>query len=236
MTPLVEIQERLKRADPHYTTHFRMHQVLSFTNNLADHLCSSLLLGLSAVNQVDHFSQLPLCCSLLTIWVSAHPHTSVSCQPPWISIYLLICKFPVTVHPSAIHPLPLLLSQYGLQSPLSCVRWPSLLFWQQTVTCQHSQSTSGLQYHCWRAGKGEDLKTGRSSNFCAVEGIPLEVLALGSSLTIVKSLISLVLVLFHRLGTGITSLVPQVWPEVQVARRSVYLAWFPACSRSLGMP
>lgn len=99
--------------------------------------CLSLSLGLSAATQIDHISQLPLCCSLLTIWVSAHPHTSVSCQTPWISIYLLICEFPATAHPSAIHPLPLLLSQYGLKSPF-CITWPSRFFWQQVVTCQRS--------------------------------------------------------------------------------------------------
>lgn len=184
-------------------------------------MCSSLSLGLSAATQIDHFSQLPLCCSLLTIWVSAHPHTSVSCQIPWISIYLLICKFPATVHPSAIHPLPLL-SQYSLQSPLSCIRWPSLLFWQKQSPVSIPSLPLVSNIIAGEQAKGEDLKAGHRSNLCAVEGIPLEVIVLGSGLTIVKSLISLSLVLFHRRETGISSTVPQVWPEVQTARSSLH--------------
>lgn len=78
-----------------------------------------LSLSLAAVTQIDGFFQLSPPGSLLTICVSAHPHMSVSHQTGWISVYLLICKFPASGHPSAIHPLPLLLLQCVLQHPFA---------------------------------------------------------------------------------------------------------------------
>lgn len=76
-------QGRLKTAEPHYTVHFTS-QCLTHNGVARSYVLFSVS-GLDAVTQIDGFSQPSLCCSLLTIWVSAHPHTSVSCQTPWIS-------------------------------------------------------------------------------------------------------------------------------------------------------